>query len=226
TGALEGEQSARRLALGTDRRQRENRSRGADRLVEADAANALSDLRRALDHQLAAVNDGADVWPLLQIEALRETERSEWLARREVDLVGRPDDHLRAAAADVDTERRARSDVDGGAHCAKDVVGLFLAGDHADFDAGVVADALQEIAAVRRFTHRARRDGDDLVRFPAPRDLRHLRDRVDAAVDGIFGQRLAVETGEAELHHLLFPVHHSIAAAPRLGHDHVNRVRA
>src|SRR5205814_1977471 len=106
-----------------------------------------------------------------QLESLRETQRSERLAGGEVNLALGADDHLRAAAADVDAERGAVADVDGRTDGAENVVGFFLGGDHADFDARGFADEAEELAAVGRLAHRARGDGDDLVRVPTLRDL-------------------------------------------------------
>ena len=162
---------------------------------------------------------------VFQPEPLREPQCAERLAGGEKNLGGRPDDELHASPADVEAERRAAVEVDHRTNRAKNIIGFLFAGYHADADADVVANAAQKLAPVRRFANGAGGHRDDLIDLPAPRDLDHLAKRGDGALDGIVIQRGAVETSQAELHHLLLFVDDAIGALAQLGHDHVHRVR-
>src|SRR5438445_573966 len=131
-----------------------------------------------LGNEIATGLDIARGGLIFQPEALRQAQCAERLAGGEVDFRGRADDEFDAAAADVDAEGRAAVEVDRRADGAVDVVGLLLAGNHTDADARFLADAADELAAIRRFAPRAGGHVRDPVHLPAeftspPNGLHH-----------------------------------------------------
>ena len=89
------------------------------------------------------------------------------------------DHHLEAAAAEVEADRGRGIEHDRGADRAEDQPRLLEPADDVDDDAGLVFDAVDELAAVLGPPDRARRAGVDLVgargvgEQPEPPDRRH-----------------------------------------------------
>jgi hypothetical protein len=141
-------------------------------------------------------------------EPLGQPDHAELEAAAQLDGRARAPCDFDAAAADIDDDRdipRHADAVDGG---LMDEARLFGAGDQARPDAGLLRDCAQELAAVRRFTRRARRDGDhfvDAVRFgQAP----EFRQDLERRVYRLGREFSSIEAARAEADHFFLAIDH------------------
>ena len=141
-----------------------------------------------------------------------KTQRTERLARGEVNFGCRADDEFDAAASDVDAERRAAVEIDRRPDRAVNVVRFLFAGDHSDANPRFVADPANELPSIRRFAHGARGDGHDLVDFPPSRHGRHFLQRGDRPIDRLVVERSTIEAAQPELDHLFLLVSGAVHA--------------
>jgi 5'-phosphate synthase pdxT subunit len=76
------------------------------------------------------------------------------------------------------------------------------------FEVDLDVDAGEELAAVRRFTHRAGGARDDVIDLMRCGETAELRQHLQRESHGFGRERLAVEAAGAEAHHLLLAVDH------------------
>ena len=98
------------------------------------------------------------------------------------------EDHLDAAAPDVDDGGRPALEVEMAAGGTEGELGFFVARDHLDVHLVLPGHFPDEAPAVGGFAHRAGCDGPDLVDFEAVGNRLHLADRRQCPLNGFFGE--------------------------------------
>ena len=133
--------------------------------------------------------------------------------------------HLDAAAADVDHDRdvaRETNAVNGG---RMDQPRFLGSRDEPRADARMPLDGVEELAAILRLAHGARRNGDNFFYAMRFGQTPEFRQHLERCMHRLRRERLAVKATGTEPDHLLLPIDHLEGeVGPYLHHYHVDRV--
>ena len=202
-GAVARARARAAVQVGGDLGDREDRAGGPDGGLDLRARDGLLETLQPRADRLAQGLLVARGQRVRRDVEVREAHRAEVEALGEEHLLSLGDDDLRRAAADVEDEERVAGGRKVRAHGPRDEARLLLPRDHGEADPRLAPRAPDELAAVRRLAHGARRDGRDRLGARRARERRVAREAVEAVLHRLLGERALGERLLPEADHLL-----------------------